>query len=55
VFWKLDSYVGSDVAQVGKILSKDAVVLRVTYTKSNNSISSTFIDGIQNYLYFNKD
>lgn len=55
MIWKLDSYVGSDVAQVGKILNKDAVVLRVTLTQSNNSISSTLINGIQNYRYFNKD
>jgi hypothetical protein len=55
VIWKLDSFVGSDIAQVGKMLNKDAVVLRVTYTQSNNSISSTLIDGIQNYRYFNKD
>jgi hypothetical protein len=55
VIWKLDSYVGSGVAQVSKILNRDAVVLRVTFTQPNNSISSILVDGIQNYRYFNKD
>jgi hypothetical protein len=55
VIWKLDGYVGSDIEQLGKILNKDAIISRVIYTQSNNSISSTLIGGVQNYRYFNKD
>jgi hypothetical protein len=55
VIWKMDSCVSSDITQVGKKLNNDAVVLRLTCTKSNNSIFSTLMDGIQSYRYFNKD